>query len=49
MDSRSARLRSVIRLSRALELESAYELAWTEWDDSDDGRAWEAVAGDGEI
>lgn len=47
LDSRSAALRKAIRLLRASELGSAYEEAWAEWDDSDDGRAWDALAGDG--
>ncbi len=47
LDSRSAALRKAIRLLRTSELGSAYEEAWAEWDDSDDGPAWDAVAGDG--
>lgn len=47
LESRSAALHKAVRLLRASELGSAYEDAWTEWADSDDGQLWDAVVDDG--
>lgn len=48
LDSRSAAVQKAVRLLRASELGDAYEAAWSEWADSDDGELWDAVAGDGD-
>lgn len=45
--SRSAVVHQAVRLLRAAQLGSAYEEAWAEWTDGDDGDLWEAVADDG--
>lgn len=45
--SRSAVLQLAVRMLQASELESAYEDAWANWADSDDGRLWERTAADG--
>ncbi len=45
--SRSAALQKAVRLLRASELVSAYEDAWDEWSDSEDGELWDAVTADG--
>lgn len=47
LDSRSAALHKAVRLLRASELGAAYEDAWAEWSDSDDGQLWDAVTADG--
>ncbi|MDZ7676036.1 MAG: antitoxin [Acidimicrobiales bacterium] len=47
LESRSAALHKAVRLLRASELGSAYENAWTEWAESDDGQIWDAVVDDG--
>ena len=47
LESRSAALRKAVRLLRASELGAAYEGAWAEWAESDDGELWEAATGDG--
>ena len=47
IESRSAALRKAVRLLRASELGAAYEDAWTEWADGDDGELWDEVTGDG--
>lgn len=47
LDSRSAAVQKAVRLLRASELGAAYEDAWTEWEESDDGELWEAAAADG--
>jgi Arc/MetJ-type ribon-helix-helix transcriptional regulator len=47
LESRSAALHKAVRLLRASELGSAYEDAWTEWAESDDGQLWDAVVDDG--
>ncbi len=44
--SRSAVLHSAIRALRASELGAAYEDAWGEWEESEEG-AWESTAADG--
>ncbi len=45
--SRSAVMHKAVRLLRASELGPAYEEAWAEWMDSDDGDLWDRVTGDG--
>ncbi len=47
LESRSAALQKAVRLLRASELGAAYEDAWAEWADSDDGDLWDAAAADG--
>jgi antitoxin MazE9 len=47
LPSRSAALRKAVRLLRASELGAAYEHAWAEWAESDDGELWDAATGDG--
>ncbi|MGB5759111.1 MAG: ribbon-helix-helix domain-containing protein [Acidimicrobiales bacterium] len=47
LGSRSAALQKAVRLLRASELGAAYEDAWTEWVESDDGDVWEAATADG--
>jgi Arc/MetJ-type ribon-helix-helix transcriptional regulator len=45
--SRSAVLHKAVRLLRASGLSSAYERAWDDWADTDDGSVWESTVGDG--
>lgn len=45
--SRSAVLQRAVRVLRDLQLAGAYEEAWQEWDDSQDGKLWENVTADG--
>jgi len=45
--SRSAVLHKAVRLLRASGLGGAYERAWDEWADTNDGKTWEATVGDG--
>lgn len=47
LESRSAALRTAVRLLRASELGAAYEDAWSEWDDSGDGAVWDEASSDG--
>lgn len=47
LESRSAALHKAVRLLRASELGSAYEGAWTEWEESDDAQLWDTVVDDG--
>lgn len=47
LDSRSAAVQKAVRLLRASELGAAYEDAWTDWADSDDGELWDTVTDDG--
>ncbi|MGC1511924.1 MAG: ribbon-helix-helix domain-containing protein [Acidimicrobiales bacterium] len=47
IESRSAVVHRAVRLLRASELGTAYENAWSEWDDSDAADDWESVVGDG--
>jgi Arc/MetJ-type ribon-helix-helix transcriptional regulator len=47
MESRSAAVQKAVRLLRASELGAAYEEAWSEWAESDDGELWESVSADG--
>lgn len=45
--SRSAVLHKAVRLLKSSELDPAYEHAWSEWEDSDDAKAWDRTSGDG--
>lgn len=45
--SRSAAVHRAVRLLRASELGPAYENAWGDWSDSDDGALWDAAVHDG--
>ena len=45
--SRSAAVHKAVRLLRATQLGPAYEQAWTEWSDHDDGQVWDTTVGDG--
>ncbi len=45
--SRSAAVQRAVELLRASELGPAYEEAWSEWADGDDGELWESATGDG--
>ena len=45
--SRSAAVHKAVRLHRATELGPAYEAAWADWTNNDDGDAWDGLAGDG--
>jgi Arc/MetJ-type ribon-helix-helix transcriptional regulator len=47
LDSRSAAMQKAVRLLRASELGAAYEDAWAEWAESDDGELWNAATADG--
>jgi Arc/MetJ-type ribon-helix-helix transcriptional regulator len=47
LESRSAALHKAVRLLRASELGAAYEDAWADWTDSDDGELWDAAVADG--
>ena len=47
LKSRSAAIQQAIRLLGDAELQSGYEAAWLEWEDSGDADAWELTAGDG--
>ena len=47
LQSRSAAVHKAVRLLRASELGAAYEAAWEDWADSEDGQVWDAVAADG--
>lgn len=47
LESRSAALQRAVRLLRASELGPAYEEAWTEWVEGDDGPLWDSVTADG--
>ena len=44
---RSPALQHAVRLLRASELRAAYEEAWAEWADGDDGHVWDATTADG--
>ena len=48
MASRSSVLHKAIDLLRESELESAYESAFDEWEESSDARLWETATGDGQ-
>jgi Arc/MetJ-type ribon-helix-helix transcriptional regulator len=43
LESRSAVVRRAVRLLRASGLGTAYEIAWQEWDASDDADLWESI------
>lgn len=45
--SRSAVVHKAVRLLRASELGPAYEDAWGQWADSEDGGLWDTTASDG--
>lgn len=45
--SRSAVFHRAVRLLRASQLGAAYEEAWQEWADRDEGRLWESTSADG--
>lgn len=47
IDSRSAVLHRAVRLLRSAGLGHAYELAWHEWDASDDAELWESAVANG--
>ena len=47
MASRSAAVQKAIRLLRASELGAAYEDAWADWADGDDGDLWDGTVADG--
>lgn len=47
LESRSAALQKAVRLLRASELGSAYEDAWADWAEGDDGQLWDSVTADG--
>lgn len=47
LESRSAAVQKAVRLLRASELGAAYEDAWTDWAESEDGQLWDAVTADG--
>jgi hypothetical protein len=44
--SRSAAVQRAIALLRTSELGDAYELAWTEWDESGEAEVWEPTTAD---
>ncbi|GAA1923132.1 hypothetical protein GCM10009775_14420 [Microbacterium aoyamense] len=45
--SRSAAVQEAVRLLRESRLADAYAEAYGEWQESDDGAAWDAASGDG--
>ena len=45
--SRSAALRTAVRLLRASELGDAYEAAWADWEDDGSAADWEVTVADG--
>lgn len=45
--SRSSVLHHAIDLLRVAELETAYEVAWEEWHQSEEAELWDAATGDG--
>ena len=47
LKSRSAAIQQAIRLLGDAELQTAYEEAWQEWEDSGDADPWESAAADG--
>jgi Arc/MetJ-type ribon-helix-helix transcriptional regulator len=47
LKSRSAAIQQAIRLLGDPELQSAYEAAWQEWEESGDADAWESATADG--
>jgi len=49
LKSRSAAIQQAIRLLGNAELQSAYEAAWQEWEDSGDADAWESATADGTV
>lgn len=47
LGSRSAALQQAVALLRGQWVSSAYEEAWTTWEASKEGTAWESTIGDG--
>ena len=47
LPSRSAAVQRAIRLLAQEQLEADYAAAWTQWDDSAEREAWQAVSADG--
>ncbi len=47
LESRSAALQAALRALREVELEDAYEQAWSEWEGSEDAALWDSTVGDG--
>ena len=47
VDSRSAVLHRAVRLLQSAGLGRAYELAWQDWEASDDSELWESAVADG--
>jgi Arc/MetJ-type ribon-helix-helix transcriptional regulator len=47
LESRSAALQKAVRLLRASELGAAYEDAWKDWAESEEGGVWDAATADG--
>ncbi len=47
LPSRSAAMHKAVRLLKSLDLGSAYESAWDEWQTSGESQAWEPTTGDG--
>jgi Arc/MetJ-type ribon-helix-helix transcriptional regulator len=47
LESRSAALQAALRALRDLNLQDAYERAFTEWDGSEDQALWDTTVGDG--
>ncbi|MFT4164794.1 MAG: ribbon-helix-helix domain-containing protein [Microlunatus sp.] len=45
--TRSAAVQYAIRLLRRAELESDYEAAWAEWEQSGDQQTWDVASADG--
>ncbi len=46
-ESRSAVLRTAVRILRSSKLGEAYAGAWQEWEESGDAEIWDSAAGDG--
>ena len=46
IESRSATVQRAISLLRASELGDAYQVAWTEWEQSGEAELWEPTAAD---
>jgi len=47
LPSRSAAVHRAVRLLRSATLGAEYADAWTDWEESGEGAAWEAVTADG--
>lgn len=46
-ESRSAVVRTAVRILRSSKLGDAYAGAWQEWEDSGEAEVWDSAAGDG--